>query len=499
MQMSSKKIFLYSFVLFHSLNSYSNTKKNVLFIVVDDLRTQLGCYGDKNILTPNIDSLASKGVVFNRAYCQMALSGPSRMSFLTGYRPTTTKIFDIDTPIRKTMPNVVTLPQHFKNNGYITAGLSKIFHQMGGMDIGCLDDSQSWSVPHWNPKHRPYNGPKWQRVVNHINDSLYRAGVDTTDWRKTARGGFYEAVNAPDSMLQDGATTIEAIKRLREYKNKPFFLAVGYVKPHLPLVAPKKYYDMYDLKDVPLAINPFSPINAPDVALSNATDWRWYIDSPKKGLPSLSTAREWVRAYMACISFIDAQIGMLIKELKALNLYDNTVIMIVGDNGFQMGEHGMWGCKHTNYETSTRIPLIVVDPSNKQYIGHTDAIVELTDIYSSLVSICGLPKVVNEGKDFSEVLLGKRHHRDFALSLYRRNFRGSKYWGCAIRTKDYRFVQWTCSSDSSKVFYELYDHRTDPNENYNLATVEEYYSTVDELKKILEKEKQASLFDFNRN
>ncbi|MBN1491402.1 MAG: sulfatase, partial [Phycisphaerae bacterium] len=273
-------------------------KLNVLMIAVDDLRPQIGCYGDKLARTPNLDRLASRGVVFNRAYCQQAVCSPSRTSLMTGCRPDTTKVWDLKTHFRKNIPDVVTLGQCFKNNGYHTQSLSKIFHSG-------FDDPPSWSVPAWFPKNKNYGDPGLLRKL---------------DEAKRVKGPAWESPDVADNALRDGETADKAVEVLREVKDKPFFLAVGFYKPHLPFVAPKKYFEMFPLESIRLPDNPNPPKDVPELALTDWGELRGYMDVPQSGPLSDEMTRKLIQAYYAAAAYADAQIGKVLAELERLGL-----------------------------------------------------------------------------------------------------------------------------------------------------------------------------------
>lgn len=456
-------------------------KFNVLFFAVDDLRPELGCYGNKILKSPNIDALAARGLVFNRAYCQQAVCSPSRTSLLTGRRPDTTKVYDLETHFRDTIPDVVTLPQYFMQNGYHSQGLSKLYH-------GSLDDQKSWSVPHWNPTTPGY-GPVGEKLFSQLvkeNREAVKKGKPKID---KIKGLPYEAPEVADNALKDGETADKAIERLREFKNsnKPFFLGVGFIKPHLPFVAPKKYWDLYDPKDIPPASNPLPPKGCPDFALTDWSELRGYYGMPKKGAAlSDDEVRQLKHGYYAATSYTDAQVGRVVDELGKLGLRDKTIIIFWGDHGWQLGEHGLW-CKHTNFEIATRVPLIISVPGQKSAGQKTDALVEFVDIYPSLVELCGLklPEGL-EGTSFKPLLENpKQPWKKAAFSQYPRNVPAvGKTMGYSMKTDRYRFTQWAVP-EKDFVKYELYDHEKDPQENVNVASKPEYAEKVKELAAML--------------
>lgn len=463
---------------------------NVLFIAVDDLRPELGCYG-KPVRSPNVDQLASEGTLFERAYVQVALCMPSRASLMTGRRPDTTGVVDFTVRFRDVLGDVVTLPQHFKNNGYHAAAFGKLFHN---------DDPVSWSEPLWKSDRARYHTEFGKQVLAWIKEDhrrltyMWDLGDGVT--KKKRPGGLpWEAPDVPDNALRDGHIADAAIAKMKEVKDKPFFLAVGFHKPHLPFIAPKKYFDLYDPDKIPLAPNPFPPRNAPRFATYNWNDLRHYYGIPDVGPVSEEQARDLKHAYYACVSFMDAQVGRLWKSLDELGLRDNTIVVLWGDHGWQLGEHGMWD-KHSNFETSTWAPLIVRTPGQKP--GRTNALVEFVDIYPTLSELCGLPLDDGlEGCSFAPLIKDPdRQWKSAAFSQYQRVIPGygqvARGMGYSMRTDRYRFTEWLVPGTEFRV-YELYDHRTDPDENINLAVAAAHKPLVDGLKEKLHAGWKAAL------
>jgi len=473
-----------------SLAGSEKRKLNVLFIAVDDLRPELGCYGVKGMKTPNIDALAASGTLFERAYCQQAVCSPSRTSLLTGLRPDTTRIYDLQTHFRLTIPDAVTLPEYFKQHGYHTQGLSKIFH-------GGLDDPQSWSVPHWQPKAPQYASQEIrddiakrlkeaQSQSEDVTEKVLQRDPDTGLALKVRRpakrvlGPPWECADVPDNALNDGATADRAIEVLRQIKDKPFFLAVGFLKPHLPFVAPKKYFDMYPLDKVDLADNPYPPKDCTEFSLAHWGELRGYQGMPKTGDMPDDQARELRRAYYAAASYTDAQIGRVIDELDRLGLRDNTVIVLWGDHGWQLGEHTEW-CKHTNFEVATRSPLIISAPGMKGGV-RTERFAEFVDIYPTLCDLCGLPMPEGlEGTSLKPLMANPtRPWKTAAFSQYPRG----SVMGHSIRTDRYRYTEWA-EPGKQPVARELYDHKVDPEENVNAVNDPKYRAVVAELSRKL--------------
>jgi arylsulfatase A-like enzyme len=446
-------------------------KMNVLFIAVDDLRPALGSHGDPAAKTPHIDKLAATGTAFLRAYCQQAVCSPSRSSLLTGCRPDTTKVYDLVTHFRTAIPNVVTLPQHFKDNGYHVRGIGKIYH-------GGYDDKPSWSEPWEGPKGRAF-GPDGQKALAAAKEEAKKNNADVS----RVRGLPYEAPDVADDYLNDGAAAARAVELLRENKGRPFFLAVGFAKPHLPFVAPKKYWDMQDVAKLP-AVGPAErPTDAPAFAPSPGGELRAYIGMPKTGPIPDAEAKKLVHGYYAAVSYMDAQVGRVLDELAALGLDKNTAVVLWGDHGWHLGDHGMW-CKHTNYEKATRAALVARVPGQKAAGKPTKALVEFVDIYPTLAEVCGLPKPAHlEGHSFAKLLDDPaRTWKPAAFSQYPR---GSKetgpLMGYAMKTDRYRYVEWRDRKTGAVKATELYDHETDADESVNVAAKPENAKLVGEL------------------
>lgn len=424
---------------------------NVLLICVDDLKPMLGCYGDKVIQTPNIDHLAARGTLFERAYCNQAVCAPSRNALLTGLRPDSIGIYDLATFFRKAVPDVITLPQRFKAHDYHAAALGKILHT----GHGNTDDAASWSTPIWRPRGGQY---------------VSSEGKPTT-----------EAADVPDNGYGDGDGKIaaEAIRRLKAADGKPFFLAVGFQKPHLPFCAPKRYWDLYQRES--FQPHPFTspPEGAPDFAATNWGELRQYDGMPQKGpLPS-ATQRELIHDYHAAVSFVDAQVGRVLDELEKSGLAGNTITVFWGDLGFHLGDHGFW-CKHTNYEQAARIPLIIAAPGMAP--GRTQAPVETVDLYPTLCALADIqPPDGIDGESLTGILKnpslpGKGH----AFHVYPRG----NYLGRAGRTPRHRLVEWkTPGASAESAILELYDLEADPAETINLAATQ--VELADSLRQLL--------------
>jgi len=449
---------------------------NVLFIAVDDLRPEFGCYGHPVVKSPNLDRLAARGVRFDRAYCQQAVCSPSRSSILTGRRPDTTKVYDLVTHFRKAIPDVVTLPQLFKQGGYHTQAIGKLYHPG-------YDDEPSWSVPHQGPK-KPNFGPDGVKKLAEAKEVARAAGADVA----RVRGLPWEAPDLADTELADGSIADQAVAALEKLAadKKRFFLAAGFLKPHLPFVAPKKYWDLYAAKDVEPRDYPEPPKDVPPFALQNSGELRAYLGMPANGALSKEQARNMIHGYYACVSYLDAQVGRLLDTLDRLKLADSTVVVLWGDHGWHLGDHGMW-CKHSNYEKATRVPLLVAVPGLKTAGQGTMALVEFVDVYPTLAEVCGLKAPDEcEGTSFVPVLKDvKVAWKKAAFSQYPRPVPNvGRVMGYAVRTERYRLVAWE-NADKSFAKYELYDYQADPDEKENHAGQAEYAERLRELQAVL--------------
>ncbi|MFP4058336.1 MAG: sulfatase [Candidatus Brocadiia bacterium] len=452
--------------------------RNVLFIAVDDLRPELGCYGDQQARSPHIDKLAARGLLFERAYVQQAVCAPSRASLLTGTRPDTTGIYHLRTPVRKAMPEVLTLPQHFRQNGYETVSLGKIYHHWND------DNGIGWSVDAWHPRG-PWEGRGYRSEA--ALEAMRRR--DATDPRKKGIGPPVDDADVPDNGYRDGATADKAIQELRRLKDKPFFLAVGFLKPHLPFNAPKKYWDLYRRQDIQLPARRDWPDDMPRIAGMNWGELRQYVGIPSKGNLDEDQARELIHGYYACVSYMDAQVGRVLGELGRLGLDRNTIVVLWGDHGWKLGEYSAW-CKHTNFELDTHAPLILSVPGQKTAGQSTPALVEFVDIYPTLCEAAGLPLPDHlEGTSMRPLLEDpQRPWKTAAFSQYPRG----QVMGYTMRTDRYRYTAWIHRKTKKVVARELYDHQAGPLETVNLAGRPEHKATVEKLHAMLEAGWQAA-------
>ena len=464
-------------------------RPNVLFIALDDLRPELGCYGQAHIVSPNIDQLAARGVVFTRAYCQYPVCNASRSSIMTGLRPDSTGVSDNRTQFRKVVPDVVTLPQQFKRHGYQTQAFGKIYHGLFEFtNVGrTFDDPASWTAPHWYGSPQYYFSPRGMEVAREVFESKEgKSGAAPDEWKKHfVQGLATEAPDVPDGALYDGELTDRAMRALGDLKGKPFFLAVGYLKPHLPFVAPRKYWDLYDRTKIALPRPPTAPARAPAVALQNGNELRsQYIDMGGTEPLSESQARELRHGYYACVSFVDAQIGRLLAELDRLGLRDNTIVVLWGDHGWHLGEQGLWA-KLSDFEVAARVPLIVSAPGRKAGV-KSAALVEFVDVYPSLCELAGLPQPGHlEGTSFVRLL--DAPNRPWKSAAFTQVVHGATT-GRSLRTERYRFTRWHPTKNPGETAaLELYDLGSNTTELENIAARPANAVLVKELTARLEK------------
>lgn len=497
---------LLSLHVFPQESMSGQSRPNILFIAVDDLKPILGCYGDKIIKTPNIDRIAAKGTVFMHNYCQQAVSGPTRASLMTGKRPDYTKVWDLKTKMRDINPDILTMPQYFAQQGYTTVAIGKIY------DSRCVDaeaDKPSWSIPFYGYAHNNspdyfFNGQKpflihYQDPENRkkfeqfLRDSKDR-GMSSSKSMAEAKKRFnpsVECVDLPDNAYGDGASAINALEILSKLskEKKQFFFAVGFNRPHLPFVAPKKYWDLYDRNDIQVAKFQQHAKNSPELAYTNSGELRTYSDIPalasfsdinvnRIGLP-LNKQKELIHGYYASVSYTDALIGKLLDRLDSLGLTKNTIIVLWGDHGWHLGDHDLW-CKHTNFEQAAHAPLLISVPGMESE--KTTSLSEFVDIFPTLCDLTGL-KIPDHLDGVSLVPLMKNPKtsvKDYSVSQYPHQGK----MGYSIRTKNYRLIWWMNEGFiSTKPFSkelivtrELYDYDKDPLETSNVVNEKAYKS-----------------------
>lgn len=497
-------------------------KPNILFIAIDDLRPEIGTYGSEIAITPNLDKLASEGLQFNRAYCQEPICSPSRASLMTGSRPETINVIENFTYFRDANPDIVTLPQYFRRNGYETVHTGKIYHKPAFADL-----DSSWSrkpaVDKMNISKSNTPGDYAKKENQEMfkknrKEVIYKYGPNAPR-NGLGKGPAYENADVEDTFYEDGYNAELAIVTMREMieenPDKPFFLGLGMKKPHLEWLAPKKYWDMYDPDAIKLANNNKAPEKGAAMGLHPSFELRARYGIPKQGLIEEDQARILKHAYLACVSYVDAQIGKVIEALNDSGLRENTIIMVWSDHGFHLGEMGIWG-KATNYEISTRVPLIVWTPEMTEEVRgvKTEALVELVDMYPTLVELADLDQPSHlEGQSFVPLLSDPNREwksavfsqfptpalREWAANplskgmretyfgplieeveakiqkqqgdKWNRKFFENDLMGYAMRTKRYRFIVWKDykNLDKDPIYFELYDHYTDPQETKNIA------------------------------
>lgn len=454
------RIITYTFcllVLFCSCKAVKKTQtnidnkkpKNILFIAVDDLRPELNFYGANHIKSPNLDELASESLVFNRAYCNIPVCGASRASLLSGARPTRKRFIDARTELHTDYPGVVSLPMLFHQNGYTTISNGKIYHNK-------KDDLEAWDEIWKADALWDFALPKNQEIR-----------------KNTKRGLPFEAAEVHDSIYRDGKLALKVIQDLKKLKqsNRPFFLTMGVAKPHLPFTAPKRYWDLYKRENIQLPESYLQPKTTPKKAFHKYGELRQYENIPKKGHLSDDLAKELIHGYYACVSYIDAQIGLVLDELIRLELEDDTIVILWGDHGWNLGDHKLWS-KHVTFETALRTPLIIKVPG-KTKGQKTKAITEYIDIYPSLAELAGLeiPTTV-EGKSFVPIINDKESKKDWAVSKFKD--------AVTLIKGDLFYTEWV---KDDGVAYErmLFDHKTDPLELDNLAEKPAYQEKVKEL------------------
>ena len=451
-----KQLFIF-FLLFSGAVGSQNQPptKNVLFIMVDDLRPELSLYGQNQIISPNIDALGASGVTFNRAYCNVPVCGASRASLLTGVRPTANRFLNYYSRIKKDMPDVVNMAQYFQDRGYSTVSNNKITHIKN--DIDAWDDE-------WYPQAKT-----WRNYLSEENLILEASNK---------AGYAYENIDVPDAAYIDGQTALKSVEDLKQFKadGQPFFLAVGFVKPHLPFNAPKKYWDLYDPNSITLPENSTFPESAPQRANHKWGELRSYIDIPKTGPIPEPIAKKLIHGYYASVSYVDAQIGILINGLTELGLRENTVIVLVGDHGWSLSDHGLWA-KHSNFEVALQVPLIISD-SGLPIAARTNSIAELVDIYPTLCELtAGESPTHLQGSSLVSALKSPdKLFKNKALARWQK--------GETLIVDQLFYTEW--QRKGKVVSKMLYNHETDPNETINLANDPAYLSIVKALSQQLQ-------------
>ena len=466
-------------------------KPNVLFISIDDLRTSLGVYGDTIAISPNIDKLAGEGITFREAFCQSAVCAPSRASLMTGVRPDSTRVWHLGDKFRKINSHAVTMPQYFSKFGYHTVNLGKIFHNY-------MPDSISWDEPDLRPAR--YLRKDWLKrdgETFYISKEVAESQVKKRDsllklkpiryadgWNT---GPAWEAADVHDSLYYDGAQTELAKHSLTRLSksDKPFYMGLGFFRPHLPFTAPKKYWDMYDPKKIPLPNNPEIPKGAPIQTMNSMYELRHYDGFGHIGHPtsqyrmSEDTIQTLRQGYYASVSYVDALIGDLISHMKEIGIYDNTIIVVWGDHGWKLGDHNSWG-KMTNYNIDLKVPIIIRYPNQKNRGAQTHAITELVDLFPTLCELAEIevPKYMQGVSLVPLIENPKLNWKSAAFSQFHRRPKvsadGKRYMGYSLNTPDYHYIEWytwdhKSGTKGSLKDIELYDRKNDPHERVNIS------------------------------
>ncbi len=452
-------------------NDFSD-RPNVLFIAVDDLRPELSAYGKSYIKSPHMDRLASTGVTFTRAYCNVPVCGASRASLFSGARPGYNRFLFHYAQAAIEVPDVVTLPEHLKLNGYTTLSVGKIFHTPADSEYRAWSETP-YRFDHHKRDDGSWSDKGWQNYITEENIAIAKTASNGAAWP-------WEKADVDDSTYLDGIYADKAIEYLEDLKDsdKPFFLGVGFLKPHLPFNAPAKYWEMYGRDQIELADNPFFPKDAPAQAAFNWGELRSYYGVPEEGPVSEEMATTLRHGYYACVSATDAQVGKVLDALERLDLLDDTIIILMGDHGYNLGEHGLWN-KHVNFETALRTPLIISGPGIGQ--GKASGIVEYVDLYPTLVDVTGIPKPDHalQGASIVPMLNDPQAVvKDFAISKWMQ--------GVTLIGERYFYSEWH-DDEQNRTARMLYDHDNDPNENVNIAELIENESLVNELSAKLNK------------
>ena len=504
-------------LVFLTVTAQQNKPVNILFIAVDDLRPDIGAYGSSMVKTPNIDRLARMGTVFMRNYCQQAVCGPTRASLMTGMRPDHTRIWDLKTQMRDMKPDILTLPQYLTQQGYVTKGAGKIYHPSSAIK---KIDPVSWNTPYVvaDPGDYAMGKPAGGHYLKPENKELFddkktkknpvQEDDQTASTAKT--GPSVECMEVPDDAYEDGVLAVKMKKQIIDMSKggKPFFAAIGFHKPHLPFIAPKKYWDLYKREDMPLASFQEHAKDGPEIAYHRSGELRNYPDIPafvtfkgagnRIGLAA-EKQRELVHGYYASISYTDAQIGILLNTLDSLGTLDNTIIVLWGDHGWHLGDHDLWN-KHSNFEQATRAPLIIAAPGMKP--GKANGISEHLDIFPTICDLASLPVPVHlQGKSLKPLMADKKSSvKEYAVSQYPRSlskeelkksgYDNNKIMGYSVRTDRYRLTVWMNDHTSDRPFdekrvyaTELYDYQKDPLEKQNLVSDRRYQKISKELHK----------------
>ena len=474
-----------------SLPTFAADRPNVLLILVDDLKPALGAYGDPVAQSPHLDRLAKRGIRFDLAYCNQAVCAPSRNNLMLGARSTSTGLYTLGMPFREAYPDAVTMPQYFSAHGYSAAAIGKVFH----VGHGNTDDTASWTEPYHFEPVVDYVLPESTNGELTREEAFFTNAKTGVPNKSLPRGAAWEKADVADSDYAEGRIADEGIRRLTKYASadQPFFLALGFTKPHLPFNAPTKYWELYDAAQLPLAEYQERPVGAPSYAHKALGELNQYFPVPENynGILEEDLQRKLIHGYYASLSFMDAQVGRVMDALDELKLTDNTIIVLWGDHGWHLGDHGSW-TKHSNYEQANRIPIIFAGPGVAHANSATNALAETVDIYPTLAELAGLPPPAAtvpqpfDGNSLASVLADPTTTvKDHAYHAYPRGQSGDmRMIGRAIRTARYRMVEWKVpGAPTATAEYELYDYNEDPLETLNIAAT--HSAVLAELKSIL--------------
>ena len=442
----------------HTVNAQDAEKTNVVMVVIDDLRTELGCYGVDAMHSPSIDRFAQKSMLFNHAYAQYPVCNPSRSSFLSGLRPDEVGIISNTVPLRRVQPNLVTLPQLFRENGYFTAGIGKIFHL---------------SVDHADERALFVDPLSWDYFFDALDGTTKtgRQGAGRNLTNGKIPWATWKAAAGDDADQPDGINNLEVLKVLEDNHERPFFIGYGIHKPHDPFIAPKKYFEFYPEGRTQLAEEPEGRSKRIKMAIPNDRIFAEFTDQER---------REFKRAYQAGVSFADAQVGKLMDRLDQLELWDSTIVIIMGDHGYHLGEHDWWN-KVTVFEDGARAPMLIWVPDALGMGKPTDSLMEFIDLYPTLVDYAGLaPPHKLSGASLRPVL--EDPNASVKEAAYTQVTRGPKVMGRSVRTRRWRYTEW----GEGKHGVELYDHSKDSGEYYNLSANPEYAHVVSQMKQLLQ-------------
>lgn len=463
----------------------AQTPPNVLLLLVDDLKPALGCYGDHIAITPHIDGLAARGMKFDLAYCNQAVCAPSRFTLMLSSHSTSTGLYGLGSQLREKIPDAITLPQHFAQHGYRTESLGKVFH----IGHGNTGDPASFSVPHFHDKVIEYLEPDSTDGGQLTREEAFFSNQKLKQIRDLPRGAAFESPDVADNAYADGRVAEETVRRLQAAKQRldqqqtPFFIVAGFARPHLPFSAPKKYWDLYDATTLPLAAQQQPPQDAPTVADKTNGELANYKPVPESGEADAALSRQLIHGYYASVSYMDAQIGKVLAELQRQQLEDNTIVVLWGDHGFHLGDHGYW-TKHTNYEQANRIPLIIVAPDVANPGTTSQQLAESVDVYPTLAELAGLPAPTGPQQIDGKSLVPVLRDPDVRVRQHAYHVFPKGRLGRCIRTARYRFVEWRNPGQPvSNAEIELYDYSSDPDEKCNIAAQQP--AVVQELQAIL--------------